>query len=300
MTTRTVTNGPVRLHVVEEGNPAGPTLLLVHGWPDTHALWDRVVPELARDFRIVRFDNRGAGASTVPRDVADYRLELLAGDLFAVIDAVSPDVPVHLLGHDWGAVLSWEAVCEPGAAERIASYTSVSGPNLDHLASWMRRRLRDRRPLGPLEQAVASAYTVLFQTPGLPVPALRWWFSRHWPAFVGFFDRSDPALIGPVAPTLADDMVHGLKLYRANLRRRLRAPRERHTDVPVQLIQGLRDRAVRPVGYEDTEKWVTDLRREPLDAGHWSPRSHAGELAAATARFVRDVEARHTARTPAL
>ncbi|NCL77104.1 alpha/beta fold hydrolase [Rhodococcus sp. YH1] len=297
MTTRTVTNGAVRLHLVEEGNPQGPTLVLVHGWPDTHALWDRVVPALAGDFRIVRFDNRGAGASTVPRDVAAYRLELLAADLFAVIDAVSPDAPVHLLGHDWGSVLGWEAVCEPGAAERIASYTSVSGPNLDHLALWMRRRLGERRPLGPLEQAVASSYTVLFQTPGLPVPALRWWFSRHWPGFVGFFDRSDPALIGPVAPTLADDMVHGLKLYRANLRRRLRAPRERRTDVPVQLIQGLRDRAVRPVGYEDTEKWVTDLRREPLDAGHWSPRSHAGELAAATARFVRDVEARHTVRT---
>ncbi len=292
MTTRTVTNGPVRLHVVEEGNPDGPTLVLVHGWPDTHALWDRVTPLLSDTFRIVRFDNRGAGKSTVPRAVPDYRLEYLAADLFAVIDAVSPADPVHLLGHDWGAVLCWEAVCEAGARGRIASYTSVSGPNLDHLGLWMRRRVREFRLLGPCEQALASAYTLLLQIPGLPVPVLRRWLSRHWPAFVGVFDRTDPALIGPVAPSLGDDMVHGLKLYRANLRRRLADPRRRRTDVPVQLVQNLRDRAVRPVSYEDTSRWVTDLRVEPLDAGHWSPRSHPAELADATARFVRDLAAR--------
>ncbi len=232
MRTHTVTNGQVSLHTVEEGNPDGPTLILVHGWPDTHALWDRVVPHLADEFRIIRFDNRGAGASAVPRGVADYRLAHLASDLFAVIDSVSPDAPVHLLGHDWGAVLCWEAVCEPDAAGRIASYTSVSGPNLDHLGMWMRRRLREVRTLGPLEQALASAYTVLFQIPGLPVPALRWWFARHWPDFVGAFDRTDPSVIGPLSPTVADDMVHGMKLYRANIRRHLFRPRVRRTDVP--------------------------------------------------------------------
>ncbi|WP_407441825.1 alpha/beta fold hydrolase [Rhodococcus sp. (in: high G+C Gram-positive bacteria)] len=291
MISRVVTNGPTRLHVVEEGNPDGPTLVLVHGWPDTHALWDRVTPLLADTFRIVRFDNRGAGKSTVPRAVEDYRLEHLAADLFAVIDAVSPDEPVHLLGHDWGAVLCWEAVCEPVATGRIASYTSVSGPNLDHLGLWMRRRAGELRLLGPGEQALASSYTLLFQIPGVPALVLRAWFAQRWPAFVGLFDRTDPAAIGPVAPTLPDDMAHGLKLYRANLRRRLAGPRERRTDVPVQLILNLRDRAVRPVGYEDTDRWVTDLRVHQLDAGHWSPRSHPAELADATARFVRDVEA---------
>jgi len=295
---RTVVNGSTRLHVVEEGNPQGPTLVLVHGWPDTHALWDLVVPLLERDFRIVRYDNRGAGASTIPRRVADFRLEHLAADLFAVIDAVSPDEPVHLLGHDWGAVLCWEAVCDPAARRRVASYTSVSGPNLDHLGLWMRDRLRRLSLRGPLEQAAASSYTVLFQIPGLPVPVLRGWFARNWPAFVGFFDRTDPVAITPVASTLADDMVHGLKLYRANIRRRLARPRQRRTAVPVLLIQNLRDLAVRPVAYEDTHRWVSDLRVERLAAGHWSPRSRPEDIARATARFVRDVEARRHGYRP--
>lgn len=291
MTTHIVTNGPVRLHVVEEGNPDGPTLVLVHGWPDTHALWDRVTPLLTDDFRILRYDNRGAGASTVPHRVEHYRLDHLAADLRAVIDTLSPVAPVHLLGHDWGAVLCWEAVCGPDAGARIASYTSISGPNLDHLGLWLRRSLRQGRPAGPAAQALASAYTLAFQIPAVPVPILRGLLSRRWPAFVGLFDRTDPAAIEPVAPTLGDDMVHGLALYRANIRARLTQPRTRRTEVPVQLIQNLRDRAVRPVSYEDTSRWVTDLRIHRLDAGHWSPRSHPREVADATARFAQQIEA---------
>ncbi|WP_206035816.1 alpha/beta fold hydrolase, partial [Prescottella equi] len=142
---RIVARDDVRLAVYEQGNPAGETLVLVHGWPDTHDLWRHVIPHLADRFRIVSYDTRGAGASTSPAPVSAYALPELARDLFAVIDAVSPDVPVHVLAHDWGAVETWEAVCEPGAGERIASYTSISGPNLDHLGAWMRRRLAQRR-----------------------------------------------------------------------------------------------------------------------------------------------------------
>jgi pimeloyl-ACP methyl ester carboxylesterase len=286
-----ISNGPVELAVFEQGNPGGDTIVLVHGWPDTHELWQRVVPFLAERFRVISYDSRGAGDSTVPTRVADYRLPELAGDLFAVIDAVSPGKPVHVLAHDWGSVEAWEAVCEQGAAERIASFTSVSGPNLDHLGKWMRRRISDRSFGGPLAQAVASAYTVLFQIPGLATLPLRLWFSRHWPAFLKFFDGLDPALVRP-GPTLADDMVNGLKLYRANIRTCLGRPRDRYTDVPVQLILNARDKAVRPVGYEDTEKWAPDLRRRHIDAGHWSPISHAEDIAQLTAEFVLDLDER--------
>ncbi|MDV2477855.1 alpha/beta fold hydrolase [Rhodococcus zopfii] len=295
MSTISVTRDSIRLEVVVEGNPHGPTIVLVHGWPDTHALWDRVVPLLTGEFRVVRYDNRGAGSSSVPARVRDYRLEELARDLFAVVDAVGAGEPVHLLGHDWGAVICWEAVCEPGAAGRIASYTSVSGPNLDHLGLWMRRSLRSGRFAGPLAQAVASAYTVLFQIPGVPIPVLRWVLAPNWARFVGLFDHADPSVISP-APTLGDDMVHGLMLYRANIRRRLVSPRERVTEVPVQLVFARRDRAVRPVGYEDTGHRVPNLRREQLDAGHWSPRTHPAQLARLTAEFVRQAAERDSPR----
>ncbi|MFC7448393.1 alpha/beta fold hydrolase [Rhodococcus daqingensis] len=288
---RTVTSGSVDLAVFEQGNPTGPTLVLVHGWPDTHQLWEHVVPRLTDRFRVISYDTRGSGQSTVPTAVEDYRLELLAQDLFAVIDAVSPDQPVHLLAHDWGSVESWEAVCEPGAEDRIASYTSVSGPNLDHLGTWLRTGFVAPTPgkiYKRLTQGVASAYTVLFQTPGLGPLPFRLGMWRIWPTFLRFFDGLDPSLVHP-APTLRSDMINGLKRYRANIRPKLRRPAERRTAVPVQLILNQRDRAVRPVGYEDIEQWVPDLRRREIPAGHWAPISHSADLARLTEEFVDSV-----------
>ena len=52
----------VRIAVYEQGNPDGPTVVLVHGWPNSHVMWDGVVPMLADRFRIVAYDNRGAGS----------------------------------------------------------------------------------------------------------------------------------------------------------------------------------------------------------------------------------------------
>ncbi|MGZ6780213.1 MAG: alpha/beta fold hydrolase, partial [Mycobacterium sp.] len=94
----------VRIAVYEEGNPDGPTLVMAHGWPDSHVLWDGVVARLADRFRIIRYDSRGVGKSSVPKRISSYTISKLADDLGAVIAAVSPGEPVHILAHDWGSV----------------------------------------------------------------------------------------------------------------------------------------------------------------------------------------------------
>jgi pimeloyl-ACP methyl ester carboxylesterase len=96
-------SGGVRIAVYEEGNPDGPTLVMVHGWPDSHVVWDGVAPLLADRFRIVRYDNRGVGNSSVPKPVSAYTMSCYADDFAAVIDAVAPGEPVHVLAHDWGS-----------------------------------------------------------------------------------------------------------------------------------------------------------------------------------------------------
>ena len=72
-----------------------------------------------------------------------FTLEKLTDDFLAVADAVSPDRPVHLVGHDWGSVQAWEFVTVPRTEGRIASFTSMSGPV--------------PRPLRPLDQAAGDA-----------------------------------------------------------------------------------------------------------------------------------------------
>lgn len=128
MAQRWVTSGTVQLAVREEGAPENPTVVLLHGYPDTGAVWDEVTERLRHRFHVVTYDVRGAGDSTVPGDEAAYALPELVGDLHAVIDAVSPARPVHLVGHDWGSIQGWDAVTSSALDGRIASFTSISGP----------------------------------------------------------------------------------------------------------------------------------------------------------------------------
>src|SRR5262245_38702826 len=153
----TSTDG-VRLAVHESGDRSAPTVLCVHGYPDSSAVWDGVAAELAGRYHVVRYDVRGAGASDRPWARSAYRIDQL------VADPVSPHAPVHLLGHDWGSVQCWSAVSDERLAERIASFTSVSGPDLDQAAAWMRSALRpgDAKLRHVVRQLLESNYILLF------------------------------------------------------------------------------------------------------------------------------------------
>ncbi|MGF1432284.1 SDR family oxidoreductase [Kitasatospora sp. LaBMicrA B282] len=269
---RTVHSAGVDLAVFEQGDPARPTVLLVHGYPDTHRVWDEVAAELAADHHVVRYDVRGAGDSTVPAGRQEYRLELLAADLRAVVEAVSPDHPVHVVAHDWGSVQAWEAVTDPEAERHIASYTTMSGPCLDHLGHWLRHRMRRPTPRHLrqlLVQGAHSWYVTAFHLPFLAPAAWRLGLARAWPRVLRDLEQV-PRRPDHPQPTLRQDAVHGIELYRANIRPRLRAPRERSTRVPVQLITLRRDHYVSPFLSDGLERWAPRLTRRELNATHWS------------------------------
>lgn len=287
---RTVSRDGFDLAVFEQGNPDGETIVLVHGWPDTHHLWDGVVPLLTDRYRVVTYDTRGHGESSVPTAITGFRLAEMSKDLFSVLDAVSPDAPAHVLAHDWGSVQVWEAVCEPEAQERIASFTSVSGPNLDHLGKWVRARFSQRRYLQPLSQLLSSSYTGFFMTPVLP----RLFFSvvgrpGLWRKFLRVLEGTPGDQIH-LAPTFREDSISGLRIYSANIVSHLLHPRERHTDVPVQLLVNHRDIAVRPAIYDDADQWCTQLTRVDLGSGHWLPFSDPAVIARSTAAFIEDLK----------
>ncbi|MGX7825303.1 SDR family oxidoreductase [Actinokineospora sp. 24-640] len=289
---RTVrSGGEVDLAVFEQGDPAAPTVLLVHGYPDTHRMWDGVAERLAEDFHVARYDVRGAGASSAPRDRAAYRTEHLAEDLAAVLDAVSPDRPAHVVAHDWGSIQGWEAVTEPDAAERIASYTAISGPCLDHVAHWVRRRLARPTP-AHLRQLAAqfahSWYIYLFHLPVLPELAWRTLIGPRWGALLERVEGV-PRVAGHPAPTIAADAARGVRLYRANMLTRMRGARSRPTAVPVQVIIPTRDRYVSAALAEDLERWVERLWRRRVVAGHWAPVSHPDAVARMVEEFADHV-----------
>lgn len=106
---------------------AGPFVLFVHGFPELRQSWGRLAPAVAATgFRTCAVDVRGYGDSEAPPKVADYRMQAIVGDLVAVADALSPDLPVVLVGHDWGAAIVWHTIM--ARPDRFRAVAALSVP----------------------------------------------------------------------------------------------------------------------------------------------------------------------------
>ena len=271
----------VDLACYAEGPHDAPVLVFVHGYPDNHGVWDRVVAELVADFRCVRYDVRGAGRSERPRRTRAYRLDHLTADLAAVIDWASPNAPVHLIGHDWGSIQGWDGATDPALAARIASFTSISGPCLDHAGYWLRQQWRNNRA-SLLSQLAKSWYIMAFHLPMLPALAWHTALGRRWPAIA---ERMEGAPLDH-NPNQARDGATGIALYRANVLARLRAPRDRRAPMPVQVIVPERDPFVGPGFVAGLDRWVKTLTVKHIDAAHWAIQSEAATIAADCRAFI--------------
>ncbi|MFF7310698.1 SDR family oxidoreductase [Streptomyces sp. NPDC008137] len=290
---RWVGTGEVELCVAEMGDPRRPTVVLVHGYPDSKEVWSEVAARLAGRFHVVAYDVRGHGRSTAPRPLrGGFTLEKLTDDFLAVADAVSPDRPVHLVGHDWGSVQAWEFTTVRRAEGRIASFTSMSGPSLDHFGHWISRRVKrptPRRVGQLLGQGAKSWYVYLLHTPVLPELAWRGPLGKRWPKVLERVEKVPRD--GYPTSSLPSDAAHGAWLYRDNVRPRLRRPRpDAQAHAPVQLITPLGDRFLSERLHDELERWVPRLTRRTLPAGHWIPRTRPDQLATWIGDFVTSVE----------
>lgn len=299
MTEHVVRNGDIDVAYFMQGNPEGETILLVHGWPDSHHLWDGVAPLLRDRFRLVAIDNRGAGKSSNPKSFRDFRLTEMASDYVAVADAVSPDKPVHVLGHDWGSVAIWEAICDPELEHRFSSFTSVSGPSAHHMSKWVRSRFGNPTPKNlalALGQIGSLLYMFGSMTPVIPNVLLKLTMNeRRWRTGLSLAEGA-PVEDIHLGPTFMSDITRTLRVYRANALPAMLHPQDRHTRVPVQVIVGTRDPAVRQSNYDDELKWNQQTWRRVLDGGHWLPFSHPQVLAAATAELIDAVSGNQPGR----
>ena len=119
---RRISNEGVEINLVCGGNRQGRPLLLLHGHPQTHAIWHKVAPRLARDFYLVMPDLRGYGDSAkLPGDAdhANYSKRAMAGDEIAVMKALGFD-KFLVVGHDRGARVAHRlALDHPKAVEKM-------------------------------------------------------------------------------------------------------------------------------------------------------------------------------------
>jgi len=187
----------VTLEVEDTG--AGTPVLLLHGWPDAANVWRHQIPALAADhYRVLAPDLRGFGGSSRPAEVEAYVAPRMVGDVIGLLDHLSIE-RAHLVGHDWGAAISWmTAALVP---DRVASVTalSVGHPAAFRAAGWGQRE--------------KSWYMLLFQFPGV---AERWLSADGFRNLRQWSGHPD---IDPVVERLAEPgaLAASLNLYRAIL-----------------------------------------------------------------------------------
>ena len=148
--------GNLVFDVIDEGPVDGPVVVLLHGFPQFNSSWNKVIPRLtAQGYRCLAPNQRGYSRGARPTRRRDYRLPELIDDVATLIETSGAN-KVHLVGHDWGAVVAWGiAATYP---DRLATVSPVSVP---HPTAFLRALVSSR-------QALDSYYMYLFQLPWLP------------------------------------------------------------------------------------------------------------------------------------
>lgn len=248
------------------GDEPVPTVLALHGFPESANEWRPVAEILARNgVRVVAPLQRGYSPGARPTAVEDYSIELLAEDVLAVAEDLQLGA-FHLVGHDWGACVAWWlAGHQPN---RLTSLVAISVPHLGAFAEAI--------GTDP-DQQERSAYFTLFREPGKAEDVLLADGARRLRAM--FTDAVPEDLVTQHMDVVGtrDGLTGALNWYRA-----MRSYELPDVSVPTTFIWGDQDMAIARSGAEATaERMTGDYRFVPVSGGgHWIPEENP-ELVAA-------------------
>jgi pimeloyl-ACP methyl ester carboxylesterase len=279
----------VQLGGPEDAEP----ILFLHGFPESHRTWRKVLPDLARDFRVVAPDQRGFGASDKPEGVEAYKTDRILEDLIALADALALG-RFTLVGHDWGGAVAWLAALRH--PDRIRRLVIVNAP---HPYLFQRSLIEDQ------DQRAASQYMNAFRNPameqGIAAMGIETFYEKT------FGGHADLGLV-PAEERQAylDDwsrpgaLTAMLNWYRASEIvvpqvgedadlpdwTRLAFP---SLKVPTLVVWALQDKALLPVQLEGLHSLIDDLRIVTVaDAGHFVPWEQPEPVIAAIRDFMAD------------
>lgn len=271
---------------------SGPPLLLLHGYPQTHVMWHRIAPQLAKRFTVVAADLRGYGDSSKPAGIADhssYSKRTMAADMVAVMAALG-HARFAVAGHDRGGRVAYRmALDHSGVVERLAVLDIVPT-----------KTVYDR-----LERYVATAYfhwLMLIQPAPLPETLIGanpgFWLDTIFGAWSGSSKSSGtgspfaPAAIAEYGRCFDHAAIHaGCEDYRAGAT--LDCDHDaadfasgRRITCPVLALWGERGLVGR--AYDVLAAWreyASDVRGRSVPGGHFLPEEAPAETLAALDGF---------------
>jgi pimeloyl-ACP methyl ester carboxylesterase len=260
---RIPTNG-IELHVAEAGPPNGPLVFLLHGFPEFWYSWRNQIPALAEGgLHVVAPDQRGYNLSDKPKGIANYDLDILAGDIVGLADHFGQQ-SFMVVGHDWGAAVGWWlAGLYPTRVKRLVVM------NAPHPAIWLEAMRNDP------EQKKKSSYVRFFQMPWLPEFLIGLDPARSLAK--GFRDSIRPdaftsddlqeyrkAWVQPGALTAM------INYYRAILKKPMQPSGQYRIASPVKIIWGKSDAYAKPALAEESLTLCTQGAITYLDRStHW-------------------------------
>ena len=252
----------LRFHVERRGH--GPVVLLLHGFPDSLRLWDAVALRLAAaGVHVIAVDQRGCGLSDAPDGAGRYHIDRLVGDAAGLLRALGVREPVQVIGHDWGAVVTWcLAITRP---EMVRSAVAIS---VGHPTEYARAGLEQKRK---------GLYTIGWQ---FPVLAERWLAANDW-ARMRHWLRQHPDPESCLCQLARPGrLTAGLNWYRANLRSMLLQAWPPCT-VPMLGVWGSEDHCLAEDQMARSGRRVSGpWRYERIEgAGHWLPLERPEQIA---------------------
>jgi len=254
--------GELSFDLIDSGPLEGEAVVLLHGFPETAQCWDQVRVQLnAAGFRTFAPNQRGYSLDARPEGRQAYRMQELLQDLDLLIDQITQ--PVHLVGHDWGAIVAWEyAMHYP---KKLKNLVVLSVP---HPGAFLRALLAS-------DQLFKSYYIGLFQLPKLPELL----FEKFPKIGLGLLKNS--GMTKQQLEIFKTEMLeqgrlsYSLNWYRA-LPFNARFQRFDPVTVPTLFIGGTQDVAISDAGVKLNQRYVQAPYREVmLEANHWLPVQQA-------------------------
>lgn len=259
----------LNMHYVTAGE--GPPVVLLHGFPDTHAIWRRQIPALAAaGFRVIAPDLRGYGKTDMPGETSAYAIEFLADDVLRLMDALGID-QATVVGHDWGALIGWHLAMH--APQRVPRYAALSVGHPKAIAK------------AGLGQKLRFWYMGVFVTPVLAEGLLK---AGNWAALRKMSRSREQQQLWIDALSPPGRLTAALNYYRANLKPS-GARRWKPVDVPVLGVWSEHDPALGERQMQDTGKLCrAGFHYARIDGvGHWMQLSGAEQLNRLLIDFAR-------------
>lgn len=262
--------GTLTFRFRDAGPRSGEPIVLLHGFPENSAAWSRIAPLLHdAGYRTLAPDLRGYSPGARPTRRSDYRLDVLTGDVTALLDSAGLD-DAHVVGHDWGGSLAWELAATE--TERVRSLTVLSTPHPAALVWAMQHST----------QALKSAYMAFFNIPLLPEMLLRPGIRRFGLSALGIDDELAQQYIDTLLEPRGLEGALGWYRALAVHPPRPDAAGTARIVVPTTYLWGSRDKYLGRAAAERTGRYCDgDYRFVEIDADHWIPEKNAAQAAAA-------------------